>query len=289
MIHKLLVVVLCTLVTNGLFSQCIVNLGSDSTYCETAEPKFLAENVTITGGTAPFTYAWSCIHESITGTIYTASDFLNDTTLLNPILEEMIEGELFFTLLVTDADNEICYDEITVSLYPFVNTLEVKTAYISSIDTTQIYSGIAGGTLPYTYFWSPDYEISDPTLQNPLVSPDENTSYSLILTDANGCTANDIFYVYVYPVSIQDVTQHQVLQVSPNPTSNNCIIKLPISSSGKYVVEITDATGSLVKRIQSADNKIAIPFSESDAGIYYLMYKDENNIRYSAQIMVAGQ
>ena len=42
----------------------------------------------------------------------------------------------------------------------------------------------------YTYLWSPSTGLSSATVANPTASPTSTTTYSVEVTDANGCTAN---------------------------------------------------------------------------------------------------
>jgi len=52
----------------------------------------------------------------------------------------------------------------------------------------------SGGTPPYTYLWTPGNSLDDPTLANPTASPSDtlSTSYTITVTDANGCQNIDI-------------------------------------------------------------------------------------------------
>lgn len=48
-----------------------------------------------------------------------------------------------------------------------------------------------------SYAWTPNSTISNTTVSNPTVSPTTNTSYSVTVTDANGCTGTASFGVQV--------------------------------------------------------------------------------------------
>lgn len=256
-------------------TQCFVDVGSDTTFCEqdSIETLTLGSNVVVTGE-APFSYSWSCYYEFL-GHIYTASDFINDTTVINPSLISGIDGEQLFTLTVTDATGATCSDDIIISLYPFVNTLEVKQAYISSLDTTSLYSAILGGTFPYTYLWSPDYALSDPTDLNTLASPDVTTVYSLLLTDANGCQAHDEFYVFVYPVGISELEQDEhTITIVPNPVKNTA--QITVTNENNFTLYIYDISGRLIKSLQSTNPTIEINNSMFSSGIYSVQYVSEN-------------
>lgn len=51
--------------------------------------------------------------------------------------------------------------------------------------------------LNLTYSWSPPIGLSDPTAASPLALPDESTTYSVTVTDENGCTFVDDVFVDV--------------------------------------------------------------------------------------------
>ena len=283
--HLLIILLFISFKTNG-FAQCSVDLGPDTTYCDNfAEPKILGGAGVAVGGVAPFTYAWSCNYMPL-GTLYTASDFLDDTTFAAPTFISLSEGSLPFVLSVTDAMGATCSDTIVVSFFPFYHTLETKTAYISTEDTISIYWGVAGGTLPYSFLWTPDYEISDPTAAQPLVSPDVNTNYTVTIPDANGCVTSDIYYVYVHPVAIHNLIQEKNISITPNPITAQAIISLPISLNNYYIIQIFNATGQFIKEIESSNHKIEIAANEFQNGVYYLYYKDATNRRYTAPFVV---
>ncbi len=110
--------------------------------------------------------------------------------------------------------------------------------------------------------WSPSLGLNDSTLFNPLASPSVNTTYTLIVTDINGCTATDnvIVNVNLLPlvIAIPDTTvcpgQNIQLQASgaitytwsPLNNLNNGGIANPICtaiSTTNYSVTGVDANG----------------------------------------------
>ena len=48
----------------------------------------------------------------------------------------------------------------------------------------------SGGTGPYTYSWAPAAGLDDATLANPIATVSGTTTYTVTVTDQNGCTAN---------------------------------------------------------------------------------------------------
>jgi gliding motility-associated-like protein len=121
--------------------------------------------VTGTGGTVPYTYAWAPISSTL------------------PSVNNLSAGS--YTVNVTDQNN--CPASITVSitqpqsLISSMGSTTSPTCYNSSNATATV--NASGGTLPYSYLWSNGQTGS--TAVNLVAS-----SYSVTVTDANGCTTN---------------------------------------------------------------------------------------------------
>ncbi|MDI6794892.1 MAG: hypothetical protein QME81_18835, partial [bacterium] len=64
---------------------------------------------------------------------------------------------------------------------------------------TTLHGSAAGGSSPYTYAWSPATGLSDTTTANPTACPDTTTTYTLTVTDNNGCTDDDQVAITVNP------------------------------------------------------------------------------------------
>jgi autotransporter-associated beta strand protein len=58
----------------------------------------------------------------------------------------------------------------------------------------------SGGTGPYTYLWAPATGLSDATVANPTAEVGSTTTYTVTVTDANGCTANASVVLTVPPL-----------------------------------------------------------------------------------------
>ncbi|GEM_PF-4301342 len=111
-----------------------------------------------------------------------------------------------YTVTVTDNNGCSASDEMTVEVR------EAPTAdagdNVVSCDGQPVYIGgspsASGGTPPYTYSWSPAASLDDATLASPLANPSVTTSYTLTVTDANGCTDMDQVIVSVKPSPVAD-------------------------------------------------------------------------------------
>ena len=56
-----------------------------------------------------------------------------------------------------------------------------------------------GGTLPYTFAWTPNIALNNATASNPIANPTTTTTYHVTATDNNGCTKSDSIVVVVHP------------------------------------------------------------------------------------------
>lgn len=124
-----------------------------------------AIDVTVSGGTTPYTYLWS------TGA--TTQD-----------LSGLVAGT--FSLVITDATN------CTFSTGPIAVTQPVAPLQVSStVDDVDCFNGsdgaidltVTGGTSPYSYTWSTGATTQD-------LSGIIKGIYSVVVTDAKGCTAS---------------------------------------------------------------------------------------------------
>ncbi|MFH1005123.1 MAG: SBBP repeat-containing protein, partial [Bacteroidota bacterium] len=72
---------------------------------------------------------------------------------------------------------------------PSVNAGDALTICNGSSTTLSVTT--TGGTLPYTYQWSPAAGLDNTTALNPIATPTTTTTYTVLVTDANGCNASD--------------------------------------------------------------------------------------------------
>jgi len=130
----------------------------------------------VSGGVSPYTYLWS-----------------NGQTT-NPATG-LCAGS--YSVVSTDANG--CQVVQTGMVVSQPNVLGVTVnATPSSIcvgQTSNLTSNIVGGTAPYTYLWS-----NGGTTSNISVSPVVTTSYTVTITDANGCITTGSVTVTVNPV-----------------------------------------------------------------------------------------
>ncbi len=118
-----------------------------------------------------------------------------------------------------------------------------------------------GGTPSYTFDWSNSETSED------LIDLAADT-YSVIITDANGCvlTINDIIVDFIAGINSVAST----ISVSPNPTNGIVTVSLPELVNANLTV--SDITGKLLKNysISNTQKSVSIDFSDLNSGLYFV-------------------
>lgn len=145
----------------------------------------------------------------------------------------------------------------------------------------------SGGTPPYSYAWSPGKGLSDSTVANPSVIADTSITYTLTVTDSNGCSAfSDVFLDVL--ISMPEVSiMHDQYTVFPNPVTNGIVnILNNRSNSSEYRVTIHNMFGQEIF-VQDSEEKellICLETIGTTPGFYIItIYCD---IKYQYKIIV---
>ncbi|MBL7113508.1 MAG: hypothetical protein ISS19_16340 [Bacteroidales bacterium] len=181
----------------------VADAGNDTIFCSSNLYEVtLGGNPTARGGTPPYSYSWSC-EIQVRSHIFYASLFLNDTTVANPSFKG-INDTITFHLQLTDSNDSIDVDSVSVIFSDFIFCLGECRETIAAGDSVQLHHCIDGGILPYNYNWTPFESLSDSTIENPWASPVTTTTYELTLTDSAGCKASGSCQVTVIPDGVNN-------------------------------------------------------------------------------------
>lgn len=137
----------------------------------------------ITGGGAPYSYAWS---DGVGGVYPNAAS----------ITANLPAGTYSFVCIVTDSCGSTCTSSVSVTVYglPTVGVTPPTALYCNpSTPITLTASGAA------TYAWSPAAGLSATTGTSVGASPNATTTYTVVGTDVNGCVASASSTVTVEP------------------------------------------------------------------------------------------
>ena len=157
-----------------------------------------ALQVNVNGGSMPFTI----------------TNLNNNNTLTNintfPVtLNNLSAGN--YSIQITDASGckQILYSSI--SQPSPLNVLVAGNSSLCAGSSASLTSNVSGGTAPYNFMWSPN----GGTAPNTVVSPNVSTTYTLTVTDNNGCQANTNFAIAVNPNPGANVINNQLVGCAP--------------------------------------------------------------------------
>ena len=267
-------------IVNGQQSTLIVDAGNDTCVCFYSET-ILGGNPTVQGGTPPYTYYWYGVYEVWPGLLYQyASDILNDTTLANP---SIIGASTYFdsyviNLLVLDVVGNQGWDSIFVCSPRYVCLAWNPDASIIQGDSVMLYKVCGGGFEPHTYLWAPPDGLSDPTNLNTYASPEQSTWYSLDMWDSCGCSLGlqgmaSLFYVHVFPVGLDSISEKDEYTIIPNPNSGTFQIQ-SVQLNEKVNIQIYNTMGKIVSDLDIITSE-TVNLNNLNPGLYFMHIKTD--------------
>jgi len=279
--HQLLIVFfIVTVSITQTKGQCLVDIGSDTTFCVSlGQDTFQLNPPNVNGGTPPYTYTWSGQYTIGSTITLTASNFLVDTTSSTPQIINFTDDSLKLYLSVSDSLGATCNDTIIIHFCNTNITLEDKGASINQGDTIQLYTSSIPGCSPYTYQWSPNYNISDPTSPTPSVWPDTTTYYVATVTNAFGCqVVDETFEVFINPTSVDKYNNKVSMSIFPNPLTTLTTIKIPEVSQYNLTIVFYDIFGRIINKMKISRPETQIKradFNSDGIYLYRLFNKKE--------------
>ena len=160
------------------------NAGSDLSICPGGN---IGLNGSATGGNGVFSYGW------------TPSSGLSDVNISNPIASPNVTTN--YTLTITDGNGCSDVDLVTVTVHANPTVLAGNDVSICLGESASLQaSGSGGSGSGFLYNWSPTNGLSDPLIDDPEANPTTTTTYTVTLTDSNGCQDTDQITVTVNPL-----------------------------------------------------------------------------------------
>ena len=207
---------------------------------ETCSDSNASANVNISGGTAPFTYAWS--HDAL----------LNSSNISN-----VSAGD--YSVTVTDANG--CEDEISLTITN-QNGVSFALLNITNANCNEANGSIEittlGGTNPLSYAWSHNLALNSDEANNLAAG-----SYTVSVTDGNGC------------VSTQTMTVAN--EASPTISLENTSNATCGLDNGSAEVSVGGGTGNLNINWSHDNNLNSTTATNLTADDYIVTVFDENN------------
>jgi hypothetical protein len=139
-------------------------------------------SATVVGGTPPYSFSW------------TPAASLSAPNVGSPVASPIVTTR--YDLTVTDFNGATALASVTVAVGLAVSA-SANPASITSGGQSQLDVIASGGAPPYTYSWSPAASLDNATLQNPIATPGNTTTYTVVVTDSNGTAASAMTTVTV--------------------------------------------------------------------------------------------
>jgi gliding motility-associated-like protein len=191
------------------------------------------------------------------GTFYSWSPAtgLNNATIASPVASPL--SSVLYTVVVTNSNGCSDTDEIMIT----VNTLPTANAGndVSVCFGASTGLNASGGD---SYLWSPATGLSNVSIANPVANPANSTIYTVIVTDANGCSDSDNITVNLTSLAtanagsdtsfceggnvILNASGGNTYSWSPSSSLSSDSIADPVASpfvTTVYIVTVTDNNG----------------------------------------------
>ncbi|PCH94899.1 MAG: hypothetical protein COB85_05100 [Bacteroidetes bacterium] len=234
-----------------------VNANPSTTFCDDGG----STTVTLTAfafGSAPYTYMWS-----------------NTDTTQGIELSATAESGDYYVTVFNMCGDAVMSDTTTVTIHPPVSVATVSITDASSFGASDggITTAVTGGAGPFSYSWSPSGIGPDPT---GLASG----TYSLTLTDSNGCTAMLSAFVD-QPVGISEL-EFGSFNIHPNPNNGEFTVDLSNLGNAEYSIMVRNIIGQVVFSelvIGNTVNTLRIDLTDQEKGVYLITVSNSNGIR----------
>ena len=143
---------------------------------------------------------------------------LNFNDIANPLA--FPNDDIEFVVEVTDSNGCIGYDTLQISIF---------LAFTSN-DTVicrRFFSTYYFGDIPSSISWSPTDGVSNPNIGNPILSPEETTTYLVDINNSEGCTITDTLLI---EVPVVEATFDTLI----NPGCNGLEVKYTNTSNPEF-------------------------------------------------------
>ncbi|WMJ74929.1 gliding motility-associated C-terminal domain-containing protein [Cytophagaceae bacterium ABcell3] len=187
---------------------------------------------------------------------WTPAGSLNNAEIADPVANPTETTQYIVT--ITDAEGCVNTDSITVQ----VNPVPVADAGDDQVSCqgVPVQLNATGGD---TYSWSPAESLSDASVADPEATPQETTTYTVIVTDENGCSSSDEVTVTIEQIEVNagedqticfgdsvqfEATGGTSYTWNHEETLSDANVSNPYASpetTTKYVVTITDKDGCM--------------------------------------------
>jgi hypothetical protein len=174
---------------------------------------------------------------------------------------------------VTGANANNCSDVTTINIVVNSNPTAsvVSSSSVLCVGQTATLTANGGST----YLWNTSSTSSIIT-----VSPSINTTYSVTVTDVNGCKDSTIITQNVSLCTgvFEIVNSSENVSIFPNPTSGSFQISLNFYNENTEI-QIHNSTGALVMQMRPQHVNTSVDMNEFASGVYFVTVKNNGVIK----------
>lgn len=229
-----------------------LNISSNVTLVTCAGGTNGAVDVTPSGGTAPYTYAW-------------------DSGQTTQDINAVGEGTYVYTL--TDDNGCVLNEDIIIGTLPSIDIALITSANeFCGQQNGEINIDVTGGSGSYAYSWD-----NGSTSQN--ISSLQAGDYQITVTDANGCSGTNTFTIVN---DVSNCSAYCYLSVVTNSiTDENCG-----DATGAINIGVADAT--MPYNVSWSNGESTDDISNLTAGTYSITVTDANQCSVTEDIIVGN-
>lgn len=182
-----------------------------------------------TFGTGPFTYQWST-----GGTYDTINVTVPDTTT--------------FTVVISNG----CPVTKTVTIIPYFPSIFACCNAVINIGADTVLSASGAGLVKYQ--WMPNTGLNCDTCANVIATPTITTSYTVIGTDAEGCTSSRIITVVVDVPCFVDSIPNVFTPTNAGPKDENSMFYISTQNLSSWSILVYDRWGKEIFKTTNPKN-----------------------------------
>jgi PKD repeat protein len=220
-------------------------------------------NVTVYGGSAPYTYIW-----------YNGVTRINAP---NPTGNILSAGT--YTVTVIDGGGDSVVSTTTITQPGALSVVTDSTSATSGCNGSAGVT-VSGGTAPYTYLWSPG-GLTTANITNQCTG-----NYCCKITDKNGCIDSVCVDIFVY-LGVNSVHNNSSpVQIYPNPTNGTFTIA---GLANDEVVEIYNYLGQKITNTVTDNSPLHLNLSNDADGVYLIrVLSREGNVVSQQKVVKAN-
>jgi hypothetical protein len=279
--YSLLLLCFNFFITLSSQGQLFIDAGNDTVYCTDpyTDTLILGENVKIKTGVEPYTIAWECDVNTYIGR-KTASDLLNDSTLVSPIFKYGVwvyVNKVKFILNVTDHEGKVARDTVNIFFSKCGCTLGYDVINLTKGDSVWIdaepYS--PGGSVA-AYYWEPSYGLSDPDSAATWCKPDVTTDYYIVTVDTFGCHCScHALEIRVTATGTNDLELNQKTNMNLKQVGNSIFFNNNLNNEA--YISLFSLNGKLLHESCITGNRFDLSNLMPGKGIYIIKVLIGNN------------